>query len=293
MELPFLKMNGAGNDFVVIDLRPLAPGEASAALRALTPAAICAIAARSNTATKGCDQLIVLEGGHGRADVFMHIFNADGSTVAACGNATRCVGHLLLAETGREVVRVGTQADVLTAERAGAQVTVDMGAPRFSVGEIPVNPLVNPASIPLEYGPLKNGMAVGMGNPHVVFFVADAQAVDLAALGPRIEREHLEIFPERVNVSVAQVVDDAHITLRVWERGAGLTPACGTAACATLVASATRGLTGRTAEVAMPGGVLTIEWRPDGHVWMTGPVEEEFAGIYSIESAALAASKGQ
>lgn len=279
MTLSFIKMNGTGNDFVVIDLRSLVPAEASALFRRLDADAIRAIAARDNAVTKGCDQLIVLEHGHNRADVFMHIYNADGGEVSACGNATRCVGHLLLEETKNPTVRIGTKVDVLACERSGdGAVTVNMGAPRFTNADIPIAEGVDGAHVPVSYCDLKDGMAVGMGNPHVVYFVEDSNTRDLESFGPTIEQRHLEVFPERVNVNAAQVADKSRILLRTWERGVGLTLACGTGACATLVAAASRGLTGRKADIVMQGGTLTIEWREDGCVWMTGPVEREFTG---------------
>jgi diaminopimelate epimerase len=282
MTLPFIKMNGTGNDFVVVDLRALAAEEASRVFRSLSAEAIRSIAARDNPVTKGCDQLVVLEHGHNRADVFMHIYNADGGEVSACGNATRCVGHLLLEESKKTTVRVGTKVDVLTCERASGGVTVDMGMPRFANVEIPIAEGIDGAHVPVAYCDLQDGMAVGMGNPHVVYFVADVNTKDLESFGPTIEQRHLEVFPERVNVNVGQIIDSTRIRLRTWERGVGLTLACGTGACATLVAASQRGLTGRKADIVMQGGTLTIDWRDDGHVWMTGPVELEFNARLSV-----------
>lgn len=256
-------MNGAGNRFVIVDGRRqdvMAPADIQAAMERFKEHRF--------------DQFIVMDVGIG-AGVGMRIFNADGSEVSACGNASRCVAWLMMEETGKDQATILTKAGLLRAEKAGdRRVTVDMGAPRLTQAEIPAAHGVNLEQVPLsEYG-LPNGMAVGMGNPHVISFVENAEAVNLAEIGPQIEHR-LDLFPERVNVSVAEVVSKDVIKLRVWERGAGLTLACGTAACATLVAAHRRGLAGRKAEVQLPGGVLTIEWRQDGHVWMTGPVEEE------------------
>lgn len=262
MVLNFIKMNGTGNDFVIFDARP--------SPLSFTPAQLRAIADRNNPITKGCDQIIVLTPGGG-----MSIYNADGGEVSSCGNATRCVGWLLMEESKVDQVAVHTRAGDLRCERAGEKcVTVDMGPPRFAHKDIPTTTGVSLENISLEG--LEHGMALGMGNPHVVFFVPDVNAVDLKKIGPIIEHR-TDIFPERVNVSAATVTP-SHITLRTWERGAGLTLACGTAACATLVAAARRNLTGRDAEIHMPGGTLRIEWRGDNHVWMTGPVVEEFWG---------------
>lgn len=280
-QLPFLKMNGTGNDFVIIDLRPFSADVATKHFQALTPEAIRAIAARENAVTKGCDQLIVLEPGHARADVFMHIFNADGGAVSACGNATRCVGALLLEETGKESVRVGTKVDVLSCTKNHKNIAVNMGHPRFENSEIPLAAGVDAAQVPLEYGAFKGGMAVGMGNPHIVFFVDAIDEAEVLKHGPIIEHR-IDVFPERVNVNVAQIIDKTHITLRTYERGAGLTLACGTGACATLVAAATRGLTQRAAEIHTLGGVLHVEWKEDNCLYLTGAVEMQGKGEIAL-----------
>ena len=267
MRLPFIKMHGAGNDFVIFDGR-------TDSVR-LTPEQVRAIAARNNAATKGCDQVIVVESSQD-ADVFMRIYNADGGEVDACGNATRCVGWLLMEEKGSERCMIRTAGGILECTRAGdRRVTVDMGEARLDNASIPLAEGINRSHIPLSCGALKDGVAVGMGNPHVVFFVDDVDNAGLDAWGATIEHR-TDIFPRRVNVSAAQVMSPDRIILRVWERGAGQTKACGTAACATLVAAAESGRTGRSADIAMPGGVVHIEWRNDNHVLMTGPVEKEF-----------------
>jgi len=273
MSLPFLKMHGAGNDFVIFDAR-------QRPIR-LTPQQVQKIAARNNAVTKGCDQVIVMEPS-AKAGVFMRIYNADGSEVGSCGNATRCVAWLVMDESGNDHCVVQTTEGLLECTRTGEWlVMVDMGAARLDAKSIPLAAGIDRKHIPLSYGVLKDGVAVGMGNPHIVYFVDDAETADLATYGAIIE-ESIAIFPERVNVSAAQVIGPNRIKLRVWERGAGLTKACGTAACATLVAAAEQGKTGYAADIDMPGGTLSIEWRGDGHVLMTGPVEKEFAGVVEL-----------
>jgi diaminopimelate epimerase len=271
----FRKMNGLGNDFVVFDARKsrLALGEAAARR----------IADRKRGV--GCDQVIMIETSS-NADAFMRVINADGSEVAACGNATRCVAALLAQETGRPETVIETRAGLLRAAmRPDGQVTVDMGAARLDWGDIPLSrPFANTASLDVSFdggaaGALSGPGAVNVGNPHCVFVVADADAYDLATIGPRIE--HDPLFPERVNVSLAEIVRPGYVKLRVWERGDGLTRACGTAACAAAVALARKALTGREVTIALPGGELLIEWREaDGHILMTGPwsldYEDEF-----------------
>ncbi|MEL6364487.1 MAG: diaminopimelate epimerase [Pseudomonadota bacterium] len=268
---PFRKMNGLGNAFVVVDLRAGGAMDADAAVR---------IADRSSGV--GCDQVITLETRDGAP--FMGVWNADGSEVGACGNAARCVGWLLMQETGDGEARFHTLSGPLHAIAAGdRRVTVDMGPPRLRWDEIPlrdpaedtrfVDVKLGPIDAPVLWGP----SAVSMGNPHCVFFVDDAEAQAIDKFGPLIE--HHPMFPEGCNVSVAQVLSDAAIRLRVWERGAGITKACGTAACAALVSAVRRGRTQRTATVMMDGGPLDIEWAPDDHVRMTGPVELEFEGV--------------
>jgi diaminopimelate epimerase len=268
MSRPFLKMNGAGNDFVVVEARsqPFAPA----------PAQVRAIADRAGPS--GCDQLIAIEPS-ARADAFMRIWNSDGGQVDACGNATRCVGWLLLEQGKADRAVIETNAGLIAVERAGPQrVRVDMGAPQLDWDRIPLAHATDTDTLDFAAGPdLVGPGAVSMGNPHVVFFVDDAEAAPVTEVGPRVE--HHPLFPEQVNVGFAQIKGRDRIRLRVWERGAGLTRACGTGACAALVAAARRGLTDRKATIEMDGGDLIIEWREaDGHVLMTGPVEMEFAG---------------
>ena len=264
----FIKMHGLGNDFVVLDARTHA--------LAIDEGQARAIADRKRGV--GCDQLIVIERPHhARAAAFMRIRNADGGEVEACGNAARCVGALLLAETGARRVAIESGAGLLEAEASGdGGITVDLGPARTGWREIPLARECDTLHVPLAAGPLRDPVCTSMGNPHATFFVADADAVDLAALGPGLERDPL--FPERANIGVAQVLGRTRIRLRVWERGAGLTLACGTGACAALVAASRRGHTGRTAEILVDGGPLHVKWREDGHVMLAGAIAESFRG---------------
>ena len=274
--LPFLKMHGLGNDFVVIDARSRAV--------ILDEREARHIADRRQGI--GCDQLILIEPAKSRlADAFMRIRNADGGEVEACGNATRCVADLLMKEKGLSHVVIETVAGLLDAEAAGeGLVSVDMGPALLDWREIPLAKPMDTLHLDLSLGGLSDPVAVNTGNPHAVFFVGDAEAVDLTALGPVIERHPL--FPERVNVEVATVISPERIRMRVWERGVGITRACGTGACATLVAAARRKLTGRRAEVILDGGSLEIEWLPDNHLRMTGPVAVSFSGELPIGTRA-------
>lgn len=265
---PFLKMHGLGNDFCVFDARrePLA----------LTASRARAVADRRTGI--GCDQIVVIESPRTRpADAFMTIRNADGGAVSACGNATRCVAWLLMRESGRDQVVIETAAGLLDAELGGdGMIAVDMGPARLDWRDIPLAEPVDTGHLPVALGPLSDPVGVGMGNPHAVFFVERAEAVDLERLGPVLE--HDPLFPERCNIEVVQVLSPERLRMRVWERGAGITRACGTGACAAVVAAARRGLTGRKAEVVLDGGPLLVEWQPDGHVMMTGPVAVAFSG---------------
>jgi len=263
MRIPFIKMHGLGNDFVVLDARtePLIP---------ITNDLARALADRRTGI--GCDQLILL-GESDFADFRMRIFNNDGSEVEACGNATRAVALL-----HGEDATIETAGGVLQATLTGGGIAVDMGAPRFGWEEIPLAYAMDTTALPVAWENLENPLAVNVGNPHVVFFVDDADAVELDRLGPQIE--HDPLFPERVNVNVAQVVSRDRILLRVWERGAGLTRACGTGACATAVAAMKKGLVEREVAVTLPGGTLTIRWDEDGEITMTGPAAESFRGTF-------------
>lgn len=266
---PFLKMNGAGNQILVMDLRGRDHVITAEEARAI-----------AGLPRSGFDQLMALHDSAGGADAFMRIYNNDGSESGACGNGTRCVAWALGRDGGPDRVTLETSAGPIVAERAGEfSFTVDMGPPRFDWREIPLAHAIDDddgvdVTLP-GWTPPGTASALGMGNPHLVCFVPDQQAYDLATHGPALERHPL--FPQRTNVSFAQVLDRGHILLRVWERGAGPTLACGTAACATAVAAIRRGLAGRRVTVDLPGGRLGVEWREsDGHVLMTGPVELEW-----------------
>ncbi len=277
--IPFRKMNGLGNDFVVLDAR--------ACDLKLSEDEVRSIADRSRGI--GCDQLIVLEPARS-ADVFMRIYNADGSEVGACGNAARCVGYLLAQEMGRETASIETGAGVLQARAASADsVTIDMGEPRFGWQDIPLaEPFHDTTGIELQIGPidepiLHSPSVVNVGNPHAIFWVDDIDAHDLARFGPLLENH--PVFPERANITLAQVLSPIHIRIRTWERGAGLTKACGTAACATVVAAARKRLAERRAHVDLPGGGrLLIEWAETGHILMSGPAELEYEGVLERET---------
>lgn len=270
----FIKMHGLGNDFVVVDARE--------SPFALDDRAARALADRREGV--GCDQIVVLEPPrNGRADVFLRFWNSDGSEVDACGNGTRCAASLIMAESGRDAVAIETAAGLLGAQAAGAgRVTVDMGVARLAWDEIPLAREQGTLHLELAREGLRDPVAVNVGNPHAVFFVEDAAAVDLARLGP--ELEHDPLFPERANIGIAQVTGPDQLRLRVCERGAGITRACGTGACAAAVAAARRGLTGRRVTVTLDGGPLDIEWREDGHVLMTGPVATAFVGELDLDA---------
>ena len=271
----FRKMNGLGNDFVVLDVRAHA--------LALKAAQIAAIADRKRGI--GCDQVIALEPSE-FADVFMRIWNADGGEVGACGNAARCVAALLVAERGSPHVMIETESGLLQATlNQDRSVTIDMGAPRFNWDEIPLaEPFDDTRRITLQTDDpeLSAPSAVNVGNPHCIFFVSDVEANDLGRLGPSLE--HHKLFPERANISLAQVTGPGSLRLRSWERGAGLTRACGTAACAAAVAAVRRGLTDRVVTVTLPGGDLVIDWREDDdHILMTGPFALDYEGTLPPE----------
>ncbi len=284
--LPFTKMHGLGNDFVVIDTR-------RRELR-LSAAQVRAIADRKTGV--GCDQLIIVgtpmngrgshgASGRGEADVYMTILNADGGEVEACGNATRCIAAQLMAESGKPEAAIETVAGLLLArDVGGGQIAVDMGPVLTDWQDIPLAHACDTLHLGIAEGPLVDPVAVNVGNPHAVFFVADAEAIPLEIVGPRIE--HHPLFPKRINVEAAEVMSRERIRMRVWERGAGITRACGTGACATLVAAHRRGLTGRRAEVVLDGGTLIIEWGDNGRVTMTGPAAISFTG--TIDPSLLA-----
>ena len=277
-ELAFIKMHGLGNDFVVLDGRAAAVELPAEIWRRISDRRLGI----------GCDQFLILEpppngrAPDSRADVFLRIRNADGGEAEACGNGTRCVARLIMAETGREQVAIETVAGLLEATAAsGGRVAVDMGPARTAWAEIPLAEPRDTLHLGLILGPLHDPVATNLGNPHATFFVEDAEAIDLATLGPDLERDPL--FPERANIGIAQVLGPERLRFRVWERGVGITRACGSGACAAVVAAARRGLTGRQATVALDGGELEIAWRDNGNVLMTGPTTTAFSGTLGAE----------
>lgn len=277
--IPFIKMHGLGNDFVIIESRN-SPVEINETL---------AQAIANRRTGVGCDQLIVLEASD-KADAFMRIWNPDGSESGACGNATRCVGALLIAGARRNEVTIETVAGLLRASSApDGYITVDMGKPRLDWSEIPLARAMDTVKLDYAAAPgIASPAAVSMGNPHVVFFVDDAESVKVEALGPAIE--HDPLFPERTNVSFVSKQNDGSLRVVVWERGAGRTLACGTAACATVVAATRRGLVDRKAVIWMDGGRLDMEWRAsDDHVIMTGPIAVAFSGVIALPPRVKAA----
>lgn len=278
MNRTFVKMNGLGNDFIVVDARQSSfePLEAEVRRWADRKTGI------------GCDQFIIIENAD-KGDAFMRVWNADGSIVETCGNALRCVGMLLDRDHGGRPISIDTlggptKAIVMKSDGAHGSVCVDMGKPRLDWREIPLMEEMDTNRLELQIGPIDAPLyhtpaAVSMGNPHCVFFVEDVSTVDVEKSGSLIE--HHMLFPQATNVEFAQVIDRGTIRMRVWERGTGITKACGTGACATAVAAMRRKYTDRTVTVIMDGGPLTIHWADNEHVFMTGPVEVEFEGILS------------
>jgi diaminopimelate epimerase len=270
---PFLKMHGLGNDFVVLDGRQTPLDLPVARRRAIADRRLGV----------GCDQLIVLEPPTDReADVFMRIYNPDGGEAGACGNATRCVASVLMDERKTDEVTVQTISGLLESQKAGTganglpMISVDMGPAGLDWRDIPVARACDTKHMPVGAGPLQDPVGTSMGNPHATFFVDDLDSIPLAELGPRLE--HDPFFPERANIGVAQVIGPGKLKLRVWERGAGLTLACGSGACAAVVAASRRGLVDRKADVILQEGTLGIEWLRDGHVLMTGGIAVAFKG---------------
>lgn len=260
--LPFMKMHGLGNDFVVLDGRARAP--------ALSAALIRAIADRHRGL--GFDQLALIAPGDG-ADAHLTFWNADGTESAACGNATRCIARHLMEETGKRALRLATARGLLEAVDAGGGLTsVNMGQPQLDWRNIPLARETDSLHLPIEGDPV----GTGMGNPHCTFFVEDAEAVALEEIGPKIE--HHPLFPARTNVQVASLLAPDHLRMRVWERGVGVTLASGSSSCAVAVAAARRGLTGRRVRITLDGGTLEVAWRADG-VWMTGETAHVASGV--------------
>lgn len=268
---PFLKMHFGGNDFVVLDTRQ--------APLAISPARAAALADRRTSV--GFDQLLLIEPADG-ADVFLRIRNTDGSEAQACGNGTRCVAGLLMAESGQGHAVIRTVAGDLQAEsRGNGQIAVDMGPARTGWADVPLARELDTLHLPLTRGPVHDPAACSIGNPHATFFVDDAAATPVSEIGHALE--HDALFPERANIGFAQIVGPHLIRLRVWERGVGETLACGSGACAAVVNAARRKLTGHAADVDLPGGRLHIHWRADGHVVMTGPWHTAFRGEIDLD----------
>jgi len=279
---PFAKMNGLGNEIVIVDMRQ-------------TPVALGAVEARAAARQEHYDQLMALYPGRAGTDALIRIYNNDGSEAGACGNGMRCVAALVAMETGKAELNFETSAGVIACRLGGdGFFTVDMGPPRLRWDEIPLaRPLPDTSALDFDFNvPGARGLgapsAVNMGNPHLIFWVDDPAAFDLAAIGPRLE--HHPLFPERANVSLARIASRDRLTVRTWERGAGLTRACGSAACAVAVAAVRLGRAERNVTVTLPGGDLAVAWRQaDDHVLMTGPAEYEHKGRFD---AALVADAG-
>ncbi|MEX0281045.1 MAG: diaminopimelate epimerase [Arenibacterium sp.] len=263
--LPFMKMHGLGNDFVVIDARDEAVAVSASLARALA----------DRHKGVGFDQMALIT--QDEAKVHLTFYNADGSVSAACGNATRCIARYLMTQTSAQNVQLATDRGLLVARDAGNGMTsVNMGPPQLEWQNIPLAQALDTLSLPIDGAPV----ATGMGNPHCSFFVDDVMAIDLENRGRDMERHPL--FPERTNVQFAQIVAPDHIRMRVWERGVGVTLASGSSSCAVAVAAARRGLTGRSVRVTLDGGDIDIDWRSDG-VWMTGPTMHVFSGTLTRE----------
>ncbi len=264
-DIAFMKMHGLGNDFVVLDCR----------VRRVSMNAAMAQAIGDRHRGVGFDQLAVIEPEDDGADARLTFYNADGSTAGACGNATRCIARHLLDESGMSEVVLTTDRGRLVARDAGHGLTsVNMGPPQLDWTDVPLAHAMDTLELPIDGGPT----ATGMGNPHCTFFVEDAESVDLESRGAEIE--HHPLFPQRTNVQFASVIGENHLRMRVWERGVGVTLASGSSSCATAVAAARRGLTGRSVTIELDGGRIDIDWREDG-VWMTGPTAHVFSGSFT------------
>ncbi|TAL01365.1 MAG: diaminopimelate epimerase [Rhodospirillaceae bacterium] len=275
--LPFRKMHGLGNDFVVLDGRARALDLSATAVRAIA----------DRRTGVGFDEMLILERPRNGGDGFMAVRNADGSVSNSCGNGARCVARLLMDETGKDHIVLETGAGPVIATRAGDLIAVDMGPARTEWNEIPLAEECDTLRLDIREGVLNDPVAVSIGNPHAVFFVPDVAKIDLATLGPKLE--HHALFPERANIEIVEVLSRSHLRMRVWERGAGITRACGTGACAVGVAAARRNLAAREVTVTLDGGDLRITWRSDGHVIMTGPTADSFSG--TLDPSLLAGAK--
>jgi diaminopimelate epimerase len=280
----YVKMNGLGNEIVVVDMRQ-------------NPAAIGPAEARAAAHAVPYDQLMALYPPRAPGiDASVRIYNNDGSESGACGNGMRCIADILFKETGKDALTLETKAGLLNCWKADGLITVDMGQPRFAWDQIPLaEEFRDTRAIELQIGPidapiLHSPSAVNMGNPHAIFWVDDVASYDLAKIGSLLE--HHPIFPERANITLCAVQSRDAIVIRTWERGAGLTRACGSAACAAAVAGARTKRTGRKVTVTLPGGELAVEWREDDHVLMTGPIAYEFAGRFDAALFAALAATG-
>jgi diaminopimelate epimerase len=263
--LPFMKMHGLGNDFVVVDERGITP-RVNAGI---------AVAIADRHRGVGFDQLAVLSHTPD-ADVRLTFWNSDGSLAGACGNATRCIARYLMDQSNATALMLQTERGILQAQDAGDGLTsVNMGQPQLDWQNVPLAHEMDTLALPIDGAPT----ATGMGNPHCTFFVPDAEAVDLATEGAAIE--HHPLYPQRTNVQFASLIGPDHLRMRVWERGVGITLASGSSSCATAVAAARRGLTGRDVQIDLDGGTLHISWRDDG-VWMTGPTAHVFDGVWRL-----------
>lgn len=277
--IPFRKMNGLGNEIVMVDLR--------GSSKIFSRAEAAAIAALPNS---HFDQMMVLHDPRTPdTDAFVRIYNVDGSEAGACGNGTRCIAWIVARETGRKSLCFETAGGLLDAKVEDIdRISVDMGRPRFRWEEIPLaEEFADTTRIELQAGPIDNPVlhspsVVNVGNPHAIFWVRDAKAIDLERIGPILENH--PIFPEAANISVAELTSREALTLRTWERGTGLTRACGSAACAAAVAAVRKGMTERKVTVTVPGGPLQIEWRADDHIIMTGPAELEYDGVLDLSA---------
>lgn len=272
--VPFLKMHGLGNDFVVLDARRQKLTLSEQQRRRLADRHLGV----------GFDQMVTLENPvTPGADVFMRLHNADGSEARACGNATRCIAARIMGEKANSQVVIETVAGLLAAEALpNGHIAVDMGPARLDWQDIPVAAACDTLHMPVTLGPVADPVGVNVGSSHAVFFVPDVDAIDLPLLGPQLENH--PFFPKRANIEFVQILSLDRMRMRVWERGAGITLACGSGACATLVAAARRGLTGRKGEVIVDGGTLTIEWLENGHVRMTGPWTLSYEGMIDLDS---------
>ncbi len=269
MELNFVKMSGIGNDFVVLDGR----------LEGITLTVKQAAYIADRNFGIGCDQILIIAAST-RADIQMTILNSDGSGAAACGNGARCVADLVMAETNAKTISIDTLGGIITAERQGDLIAVDMGLARLDWAEIPLAKPADTLAVDLGYNGLPPAICVNMGNPHAVHIVDDAEAIDLASTGAILEVHPM--FPDRANIEFISMLAPNVIRMRVWERGSGITIACGTGACAAAVAAARAGLTGRRAKIHLDGGMLDIDWRQDGGVTMTGASNLVFRGKIKI-----------